>query len=496
GRNRIIRQTISTIIGGLLLICGIHFFIKRRIIHRLARLEHTSTAILDGETNIENPIKRQDELGRVARNLISYLKQNFLKLGEAQSILRGLTIPAAMCDTDLKLTYINGPLLELLNVHTTPKRLLGTNANMLLYGQNQAPDSIFSQALSGKNTSVNRETSITRNDGKTLHLRVDANQVTDLQDQLIGVFVCIVDMTNVREHEAAIIKNGDAITRTAQKASELTEEMRQAIAILAEQIEYTRTQTTHQQELADVTVKELDQINDAMGEVTTNSGHVAEHADITRENAAQGAKQASLTAHGIVNVVTSINTLKDQMAELGGKTEGIVTVMRLIQDIADQTNLLALNAAIEAARAGEAGRGFSVVADEVRKLAEKTMQATGEVGRTVNEIRESTVAGIVAVEQSAASAVASSQEVQQTGNVLEHILSLSESVAAEVQSIATAMQQQAASIETVHGSIQSIKDIAGSAASATLDTEKAVTALMGIGERLTAIMADMTGKES
>ncbi|MDP2846999.1 MAG: methyl-accepting chemotaxis protein, partial [Humidesulfovibrio sp.] len=193
-----------------------------------------------------------------------------------------------------------------------------------------------------------------------------------------------------------------------------------------------------------------------------------------------------------INTMQSVSmSLKEDMGQLGKQAEGIGQIMNVISDIADQTNLLALNAAIEAARAGDAGRGFAVVADEVRKLAEKTMNATREVGDAIRGIQEGARKNMDNVDRAVHTVEEATKLANTSGEALHEIVSLVDTATDQVRSIATASEEQSATSEEINRSIEDINRISGETADAMRQSAQAVGELANQTQSLRTLIERM-----
>ncbi|WP_051434253.1 methyl-accepting chemotaxis protein [Desulfonatronum lacustre] len=203
----------------------------------------------------------------------------------------------------------------------------------------------------------------------------------------------------------------------------------------------------------------MEQMNASILEAARHAGDASTSSSQARSRAEAGARIVRETLDAVTAVADKGGELSGSIAELGRQAETIDGIMDVISDIADQTNLLALNAAIEAARAGNAGRGFAVVADEVRKLAEKTMNATKDVGHEVQAIQTRVRKAVQEVRETmdlVDKTVALSNE---SGASLAEIVDLSQESALQAQSIAEAVHQQSKASEEITRTLTEVSSI-------------------------------------
>ena len=314
------------------------------------------------------------------------------------------------------------------------------------------------------------------------------------------------EKSQLAEHEVA------KATRAAQEAHEARQKVEEnrnrlietvhrlenvagVVASATEQLSTRVDQASHGADEQSGRVREtataMEQMNATVLEVAKNSQQAASASSHTRGQAQEGASIVNNAVKGIEGVRTQSLAIREDMAVLGKQADGIGQVMGIIADIADQTNLLALNAAIEAARAGDAGRGFAVVADEVRKLAEKTMTATRDVGRAVCEIQEGTRKNISSVETVVAAIESAASLSINSGESLKRILEFVDQVNDQVQSIATASEEQSATSEEINRSVEQIATISAETAQAMEHAAKSLTDLMQQTTELHGLIQDM-----
>ncbi|HWR03283.1 MAG TPA: methyl-accepting chemotaxis protein [Humidesulfovibrio sp.] len=307
------------------------------------------------------------------------------------------------------------------------------------------------------------------------------------QARLAGI---ATDEANEAKAKAERAK-AEGMIAAATQLEKVVEVISSASEELSAQVEQSSRGSEVQSARVAETATAMEEMNSTVLEVARNASQAAESTDNARKKAGEGSQVVSQVVSGIGTMQQVSVNLKEDMGVLGRQAEGIGQIMNVISDIADQTNLLALNAAIEAARAGDAGRGFAVVADEVRKLAEKTMNATREVGEAIRGIQDGARKNMDNVDRAVHTVEEATKLANRSGEALHEIVSLVDTATDQVRSIATASEQQSATSEEINRSIEDINRISSETADAMRQSAQAVGELANQTQTLRRLIEDM-----
>ncbi|MEO0587828.1 MAG: methyl-accepting chemotaxis protein [Planctomycetota bacterium] len=233
----------------------------------------------------------------------------------------------------------------------------------------------------------------------------------------------------------------------------------------------------------------IEEMSASVDQVSQQANEVAHEATHAGDAARGGREVVGETIEGMQGISQSVRQTADAVEALGERGEQIGQIVSVINDIADQTNLLALNAAIEAARAGEHGRGFAVVADEVRKLADRTTQATAEIGESITAIQGETAQAVDRMNVGQQSVDKGVGTATHAGESLDRIVDTAMHLSGQVQTIAAAANEQSAAATEVASSIEKINGAISFSMQGTREACEASQSLSHKAEELRDLVA-------
>jgi twitching motility protein PilJ len=286
----------------------------------------------------------------------------------------------------------------------------------------------------------------------------------------------------------------DVTGAIADSLNYTTEEFRKLVARItaaAEQMgRATKDAEAISRGLLDATQKQASEIQGAgeavelmtrsIKEVDSSAARSAEVARRTLLVTEQGAQAVRNSISGMDGIREQIQDTSKRIKRLGESSQEIGEIVDLISDITEQTNVLALNAAIQAASAGEAGRGFSVVAEEVQRLAERSAEATKQIGALVKTIQGDTHDAVAAMEKSTLGVVEGAKLSDVAGQSLREIEQVSNELATLINSISVSTQVQTDMASEVAGVMQDILKITVQTTEGTRLTANSIAQLTGL----------------
>ena len=488
-KSRTLSNIALSLAGMCLLIAALLLFLRRTVVRPVAELAAASGKVAGGDFDAPFPVPNCLELRSLRDSLAAMIAHLKTELGFSQGLLRGMGLPCVITDTDDRISFMNQRAVDIYNLKGRPEDYKGRLRGEAFFND---PDRMTNtKKVLLNNADIEDEPYTFTVGGRTRHVLVNAARLLDVDGKLLGAFTLMTDVTeSVRQREIIRVQN-ERIAQVAQAASVVSGRLAGAAARLSEQIDATSRMAQEQDAASARSAGAMRAVAEEAGRVSASAGDTARTAESTRQEADEGVRIVEGVTGGINRAAQETSVLAENMRELGQKAESISQVITLIEEVADQTNLLALNAAIEAARAGEAGRGFAVVADEVRKLAEKTMQATGQVTRAVEEIQRSVSGNGKTTEQMVNVMSESSRRAGQSGEALERIRQMAARTAEGMRAIASAADGQCETSREVSETVDRINALSDETARNMSASAEAVAELSRLARELDAIIEGM-----
>ncbi len=293
-------------------------------------------------------------------------------------------------------------------------------------------------------------------------------------------------LDHVRESLANMIGNvlqtGEALNESSEKFSDKFGYILNSIQNTNQAIEDLAQGATNQANETETVNEKIVELGGVI-EVEENGVHKLKDAVSAMAKHSEGASKSIKELDQITKVtIETIEMVSEQTNKNNDSAADINKTIEIIKGLAAQTNLLSLNASIEAARAGEAGRGFAVVAEEIRNLSEESSGNAQEIEGIVKELVNNVELSVSKMEEVTRNVqkqqecldetrtafnylnkeVALVEEVTgEIGSQTEVLNSLKQIVTDSVNSLASVVEENAASTEETSASMMILSQTIG-----------------------------------
>ncbi len=467
-------REIHVLVVGLVLMIGtgiIGYYIRKSATDPFQRLGEIADAIAQGDNSQKIVLDSKDELGWLAYSLTRLAK------AQREFTTAAAAIASGDMKVELKVRGESDALAQaLIRVRDTVGGLTSevheiaqaaAQGNLGYRGDQSRFPGEYGELIQGMNDTLDAVARPMLAARTTLEHVAARDLTTTMEGTFSGEYQVLQVALNqaVEEMQRAI----GLIGQNAQVLASSAEEM----SAVASEMGMTAQQSSTQ---AGVVSAASEQVSRNVQTVAVGTEEMTASIREIAKNAAEAARVASAA----VSVAASTN---QTVAQLGGSSEEIGEVIKVITSIAQQTNLLALNATIEAARAGEAGKGFAVVANEVKELAKQTAAATEDISRKIETIQGTTHRAVEAI--------------QQIGGVIEQISDIQTTIAGAVEEqtattneMARNVSEAARGTQEIAGSITGVARAAEQTSSGAQNSQQAAEALA----RMAADLQQMVGE--
>ncbi len=423
--------------------------------------------LLNGDLDDDFKSSIQDEFGIIAQYINDLQRKIKDRIVWYQNILDALPFPVSVTDMNMKWSFINKAVEEMINKKRD--QVIGQPCNNWNTAACNTENCPLDRLKAGQSQSFLELYG--------LNLKAEAAYVHDASGVKIGMMEVLIDVTeiarvsdymqneiNTLSKELVRMSKGDlTITPVPGEGDEYTHETRETMLILNNALLQT----------LDNLNEKLQQVNAASDQVSSGAQQMAQASQTLAQGASEQAsnieevsssmqemnamtRQNSATAKEALNLSkesrqtaekssASMNKLSDAIQRIKDSSDETSKIIKTIDEIAFQTNLLALNAAVEAARAGEAGKGFAVVAEEVRNLAMRSADAARETSEMIEAAIRNSDDGV--------------NLNQEVTNSLQEMIVQVNKIEELVEDISAASEQQSEGIEQVTNAIEQMTSV-------------------------------------